>query len=61
MKRGNAPANIELISRAKDMLGEAKKRHVINWEWVKGHSGDTWNERADKLADEGRERVKGWR
>ena len=32
-----------------------RKRHVIKWEWVKGHSGDTWNERADKLADEGRE------
>ena len=54
-KGGNAPANVELISRAKDMLGEAEKRHVIKWEWVKGHSGDTWNERADKLADEGRE------
>ena len=26
------------------------KRHQIQWHWVKGHSGDEYNERVDKLA-----------
>ncbi|SVC18681.1 uncharacterized protein METZ01_LOCUS271535, partial [marine metagenome] len=25
-------------------------RHNINWKWVKGHTGDTYNEKADFLA-----------
>ncbi|GMG88690.1 ribonuclease HI [Biformimicrobium ophioploci] len=28
-------------------------RHKINWHWVKGHSGDPGNERADALANRG--------
>lgn len=24
--------------------------HQITWTWVRGHAGDEWNERADKLA-----------
>ncbi len=28
-------------------------RHSIKWEWVKGHSGDEKNERADELARKG--------
>lgn len=32
--------------------------HNITWQKIKGHSGDYWNERADKLADRARrERV----
>ncbi|MHA1541317.1 MAG: ribonuclease HI [Alphaproteobacteria bacterium] len=25
-------------------------RHVVSWHWVKGHSGDKWNEHVDQLA-----------
>ncbi|CAA6605322.1 ribonuclease HI, degrades RNA of DNA-RNA hybrids [Rhodospirillaceae bacterium LM-1] len=37
-------------------LDQAVKGHEIHWRWVKGHAGDTMNERADKLA---REAIKG--
>lgn len=31
-------------------LHAASQPHRINWRWVKGHAGDTFNERADQLA-----------
>ena len=31
----------------------------VTFEWVKGHSGDRWNDRADELAVRGREEVMG--
>ena len=31
-------------------LDEARKPHNVTWEWVKGHSGNTENDRADLLA-----------
>jgi len=29
------------------------KKHSVSWSWVKGHSGDPGNERADLLANKG--------
>jgi len=34
-------------------LDELAGRHEIRWHWVKGHSGDPGNERADALANRG--------
>lgn len=34
-------------------LDAAKSPHRIEWKWVKGHSGDHGNDRADKLANLG--------
>ena len=34
-------------------LEEAAKRHKIEWKWVRGHTGDPGNERADELARAG--------
>ena len=34
-------------------LDEARRRHEVNWRWVKGHSGHELNDRADALANRG--------
>ena len=34
-------------------LDEAMSRHQVKWVWVKGHSGDYGNEKADSLANKG--------
>ena len=41
--------NVELWQRL-DMLNAS---HDVTWRWVKGHSGDPGNERADRLANRG--------
>ena len=46
--------NAELWRR----LDEAKSRHEVAWEWVKGHAGHPDNERADELARKGMEPFK---
>ena len=46
--------NAELWRR----LAEAKSRHEVAWEWVKGHAGHPENERADELARKGMEPFK---
>tara|TARA_Y100001935_G_C17311140_1_gene516379 strand:- start:3318 stop:3758 length:441 start_codon:yes stop_codon:yes gene_type:complete len=45
--------NIDLWKK----LDEAAKKHTIEWIWVKGHSGDPGNERADQLANKGASEV----
>ena len=34
-------------------LDQLNSSHKINWQWVKGHSGDIGNEKADALARKG--------
>jgi ribonuclease HI len=41
--------NMELWQR----LDELNAAHKVQWRWVKGHSGDPGNERADRLANRG--------
>lgn len=41
--------NVDLWKR----LDKASQRHNVTWKWVKGHSGQTENERADELARQG--------
>ncbi len=41
--------NVELWQR----LDSLNASHAVTWRWVKGHSGDPGNERADGLANRG--------
>ncbi|MCA8878991.1 MAG: ribonuclease HI [Rhodobacteraceae bacterium] len=34
-------------------LDDARNRHEVTWEWIKGHAGHAENERADELARAG--------
>lgn len=40
-------------------LAELIERHEVRWEWVRGHSGDRHNERADRLATAARAQLVG--
>jgi ribonuclease HI len=41
------------------LLLAAAARHRVEWRWVKGHSGDPDNERADALANAAIARLRG--
>ena len=59
IKRGWKTANNKPVQN-KDLwlqLLAQCERHQIQWHWVKGHSGDMGNERADALANKGVEQV----
>jgi ribonuclease HI len=48
---GDPVANMDLWQR----LLAAAAAHQVEWHWVRGHSGDEMNERADKLATAARQ------
>ncbi len=37
------------------LLDAEMQRHKITWKWIKGHTGNRWNELADQLASSSRE------
>ena len=41
-----------------EQLDKIVSKHSVNWEWVKGHAGETGNEIADALARKGRDEAK---
>jgi ribonuclease HI len=47
-RKGGKLANVDLWMK----LDEEIDRHEVRWRWVKGHAGNTYNERVDKLARE---------
>ncbi|OUM02761.1 ribonuclease HI [Variovorax sp. JS1663] len=49
--------NVELWQQLDKLVSQGG--HQIEWRWVKGHSGDPGNERADGLANKGVERALG--
>ena len=49
--------NVELWQKLDKLVAEGG--HVIEWRWVKGHSGDVGNERADMLANTGVDKALG--
>ena len=48
-----AVKNVDLWQRLFDVAA----KHEIEWRWVRGHSGNVGNERADELANRGAESV----
>ncbi|GAB6966459.1 ribonuclease HI [Komagataeibacter kakiaceti JCM 25156] len=48
---GDPVANMDLWRRLLDVSA----KHEIEWEWVRGHSGDENNERVDRLATRARD------
>ncbi|MBS0452041.1 MAG: ribonuclease HI [Proteobacteria bacterium] len=49
--------NADLWRKLDDLVSKAG--HQIEWRWVKGHSGDPGNERADALANKGVQKALG--
>lgn len=45
--------NLELWEKLDKLI----KKFKINWNWVRGHTGDKYNEIADRLANKGRESI----
>jgi ribonuclease HI len=50
---GDPVANYDLWQR----VLAAAAPHEIEWRWVRGHAGNTMNERADRLAEKARKEV----
>ena len=45
-RKGGALANVDLWQALDQALG----RHTIRWHWLRGHAGQRYNERVDRLA-----------
>ena len=54
---GSPVKNVELWQRLDGLVQSGG--HQIEWHWVRGHSGDVGNERADMLANKGVQKVLG--
>jgi ribonuclease HI len=54
-KRGWKTADNKPVKNAElwGQLDRLNAAHDVQWRWVKGHSGDPGNERADRLANQG--------
>ena len=49
--------NRRLVYMGRIVREKLLHKHDIRWTWVKGHQGNVGNERADRLADAGREGI----
>ena len=49
-----AKRNKALVSQAKSIYKYLQPRTKITWRWIKGHSGEEYNEEADALAEAGK-------
>lgn len=45
-RKGGKLANVDIWKKLDDEIS----RHEIDWHWVKGHSGNSMNERVDRVA-----------
>jgi ribonuclease HI len=61
-KKGWKTANKQPVKNKElwQALDEQCQRHVVEWRWVKGHSGHRENEIADQLANRGIDLEKNW-
>ena len=45
-----AQSNLRLITSCADMVDRVDTLYALSWSWVRGHSRNQWNERADANA-----------
>lgn len=56
--RFQASKNVELVNDVRAAAAALRRRDcAINWHWVRGHNGNAWNERVDRLAGQAKQRV----
>ena len=54
-RKGGQLANVDIWKQISDEIDQRR----IEWHWVKGHNGNTYNERVDRLAHQTMKRGKG--